>query len=186
MGRIAELEKLEALLRKLWGDYSEIEAPTGENKRLAVFLSLEAVIEFLEARPDGRRMSFALAMMMAALADVESGRKVDWLSNTAQHRAEGAPEAVAMLRGRCAAIMHAMMEKRGFGRPQAAKAVFRDIPHDSPVFDGTKRTWRTVAGWRDDVIGSAEPSGERESFRAMLALIERRPDLLDFLRKVPV
>ena len=171
MGRIGELAKLEARLRSLWLDYSEIEDHTDTNKRFAVQQSLEAIIDFMHTRPGWRGLDFAFVKMLVALANIEKGTPIDWLSNPPPSRPP-IPIEVAGLRGRLAYGMQLRIDQ-GDDRQQAAEWVLRRIPSDSPAFDGTKRSWKTVARWRDACTGNAPQSIERESYEAMLALGEQ-------------
>jgi hypothetical protein len=170
MDHVPGLAKLHAHLQWLRSQYEELDAPTDTNTRFAVHQSLVAVIDFLEAQ-GWRGVDFALVKMTAALADIEEGRTVDWVSNPAPNRPPIAI-SVAVLRGRLAGLMQLHIDN-GSRREEAAKKVFKDIPPDSPVFEGVKApSWKTVARWRDNVTGSAPDSAEKQSFDAMLALAQ--------------
>lgn len=178
MGRVAELAELEQRLKRLRRDYLEhaaLEPLTDTNKRFAVHQSLIAVIEFMRVQPDWRGLDFALLDMATALADIEYGRSVEWLSNPLPHRAP-IPIKIAVLRGRLAGFMELLISEENYTRQDAAQYVLDRLPPDSPLLTGKRAdgiNWNTVARWRDKVIGRAEPSPEREGYEAMLALANR-------------
>jgi hypothetical protein len=180
---IFELEKLAARLGRLRETYPQ--APTAQNKRTAAVLSLKAIIDFVdEALPDGRRLSFALIDTMHALADVESGHFVGWLANPPAHRPKGAPMLIGTLRGRYAGCVE-LLYRQGKPLRDACREIFREIPLNSPLFVGVPNPdWQTVRRWRDKCTGAAETGAEKAGYDAMLALADRRPDLLSHMRLV--
>jgi hypothetical protein len=159
---------LESKLRDLKEQFDALEAVEPGHHRLAAHQSLIAVIEFIDSFPEwkGLGLDFALDRLMRGLMDVENGRTVDWLM---PDREGGRPPLLvtaAAIRGRCAGIMQLLIDA-GRSREAAARFVMKHLPADLlDKLTHRRRTWRTVAKWRDDMAGETEG----EAYRAMLQM----------------
>jgi|SRR5262245_660000 len=176
MGSDGGLEGLQKRLRLFHASY-EAGQKLDDVKRRAMRQSLGAVIDFLMAQPNWCAADSTLLVTLGeALADVERGHALSWLSSKPAHRAP-ITDNIRRRQARAAAHMEQLM-RRGLSREQAAKKVFREIPRNSVLFEKKENaSWRNVAQWLDDIGASRRNSLERKSFEA--ALWQRAFDFSD-------
>jgi hypothetical protein len=151
---------LEAKLRDLKEQFDALESVEPHHRRMAAYQSLVAVIGFIDSFPEwrGANLDFALAQMMAALTDLDSGKPVDWLRPVNDGNRPPVAIHIRGYRGRCAATMELLM--RG-GRQQKAAGQFiaRRLPAAFRKEIGLSG-WQTVAKWREKIeTGSPEAEG---------------------------
>ena len=185
MGKLTATRDLAARLRKIKVDYDEAatkdDTTPAWRDRDAAFHSLQAVVDYINKMPDWRGLDFALVRLLTALADIERGIQVNWLSAESQPARPELGLNLATVRGRLAAIMDLLM-KAGHSREFAAKIVFQYLPSEAAaLLGGADISWRTIARWRDEVTGHAKESAERKAYEEQLALVGQHG--IDFERK---
>lgn len=162
--------ELEIKLRTLKEQFDALEAVEPRHHRVAAHQSLIAVIEFIDSFPEWKALGldFALDRLMRGLMDVENGRTVDWLMPDREGGRPKLPVTAAAIRGRCAGIMKLLIDA-GRSREAAARFVMKHLPADLlDKLTHRGRTWRTVAKWRDDMVGEVET----EAYNAMTRLAD--------------
>ena len=178
MGNDGAVEGLQKRLRAFHDSYEAAQSPKSDTvKRRAMRQALGAVIDFLMAQPNWCAADSVLLLKLGeALADIETGRAISLLSNKRPHR-PAVPTNIRRHQAQAAANMEQLM-RRGLSREDAARKVFRAIPHNSSLFGQTENaSWKTVARWRDEISVSPRNSLERKSFEA--ALRQREFDFSD-------
>jgi hypothetical protein len=136
---------------------------------------LTAMVEFARSDPYCRDLIDELRALLAALFDIHSGRSVDWLTPKAKPNAPPLDITTAMFHGWCAAVMQFLM-KAGFKKEAAARFIVEEggLRRELPKRTNPAPPWRTVANWRQRVIGPSDPArddekDEKVACEAMLA-----------------
>lgn len=139
--------------------------------REAAIVALNGIVEFIESVEDLKAQEFAapLAMLAAALVDLEKGTVSGILMPVPRSgRPKDASNWEAM-KGLAAATMEILMCV--FGREAAAKSVASVLEREGIKLDGrTELTWRTVAGWRDQLKSFHEDSQAKEAYRHLMQI----------------
>ena len=152
-------------------------------KRQEVGGVLRAVTDFVNTVPEWRETSAPLEELVRVFTNIERGRAVpNWLDDPSIRR-RADPIEIEWLRGSIAAIME-RLHGPDFTREAAANFIKDHLPEDSfarllPTSAHNKWTWRTVAQWRDSVIGSAPPSPRRTFYELTLLLLPTEADPQD-------
>ena len=159
-------------------------------KRWHVRDALRAVTEFIATVPEWRGSSVPLEELSRVLANLERGRSLpDWLRKPGR-RADSIE--VECMRGEIAAIMELLFRSAPpakFTREDAANFVVDHLPADAlkrllPASAHDKWNWRTIAEWRDSVIGNKPPSLRGTAFEMMAPLISTDADPQDRAREL--
>ncbi len=181
--RLQELKARSERLTKI--PVADIPRPGGRRweKRQEVRDALRAVTDFVNAVPEWRGSSMPLEELGRMFANIERGRPPpNWLLDPSIRR-RADPIEVEWMRGSIAAIME-RLHGPDFTREAAANFIKDHLPEDSfarllPTSAHNKWTWRTVAVWRDSVIGSAPPSPRRTFYELTLLLLPTEADPQD-------
>ena len=158
---------------------ARLNAEAQDQRRDCAIKSLLAIHHFISdgtGRVDLLRTDGGLDDLTMALMNAADGRKgdKDWLTRRPTDYGTGAPRESLeseMLRGAIAAVMQTLMNG-GLSRKDAAKFILRKFPRNmlDPLLPSTTTAateWKTVAGWRDAVIGPNVKEfriGRREGF----------------------
>lgn len=155
------LRRFEEELRQLKTDYDGATAngKEGWHELGAAFQSAYIVDQFISNVPGWQGLNFGLTKLVEAGSELGKGRIPEWMSGSAEPKPLGPkplPDRTVILRARCAAVMELLMLERS--RKDAAKFVLRHLPKGAAEqLGGRRRTWHTIAGWRDQVTGFATP-----------------------------
>ncbi len=177
MGLFAR-DELRAALEKIEARTAKARADPGHNPNFqtqwAAHMQLVAVINFLQGDPQCEGRIADLHRLQEALYDIVlNGRRVRWLMPAPKAGAPRTGVMISNLRGRAAAVVEFLKACAGLTEKEAAKFVARYGAVQRLVPRGKQPLWRIVQDWRQQVIGHAEPSDQRDGFAAMLALIEK-------------
>lgn len=152
MGRVAAIERFGRRLESVAHQYAEARklGITDHQRRAVAHESLMAVIEFIETQEGWTGRDCGLVLLLEKLTEVELGSNPSMFVGT-----EGRPpvsDRVLQLRARYAAVMKFMIERGGKKREAAARWVWGKMPSSvqMTVGGGSRGTWRSVAGWRDE------------------------------------
>lgn len=163
--------RLEMLKRDF--DLATKNGPEDWQIRMAAFQSVSAVVDFMGSLPGMGSLDFGLIRIMEAISSVEKGTTPSWLLNGSAGR-PGVSDRVAVVRARYGAVMAYLMEVADAyrDREKAAQYVWRKIPSRVQIeLAGARGTWRSVAGWRDEFIGSTDPTELKAGYLATLHLL---------------
>lgn len=177
LGRIARGEKLRGAIEGIEAWTAKMRAHPDHDPdfqtRWTAHQQLVAVIEFIEGDPQCAGRIAELHRLQEALLDIVDGRRVRWLTLAPKPGAPPIGGMMGMLRGRTAAVMEFLMARADLTEKEAAKFVARYGAVQRLAPRGRQPLWRKVQDWRQQVIGRAKPSAQREGFTAMLGLIEK-------------
>jgi hypothetical protein len=165
-------------------------------KSFAPKVSLLIVTQFIEEVPGWDRLDFGLLKMVGALSEIENGRVPDWLGIPPAIGHPGTSDRVLVLRASFAGVMEFLM-RNDFKRKPAAQFVWDRLPSAvAGQVAGPRGTWRSVAGWRDDVSGLPLEGFEtqRDAFQQVLNRFdlthgephERASRMLGILATIPL
>jgi|ERR1039458_884775 hypothetical protein len=141
--------------------------------RIAAILAINGIVEFIDSVDElkSQELSVPLGMLGAALADLEGGTVSDMLKPAPRPRG-GRPKDPTNwenIKGQAAATMEFLMYVPG--REAAAKSVAAVLKREGIKLDNDiELTWRTVAGWRDQIKSSRTKSEAKETFRYVLKI----------------
>ncbi len=146
--------------------------------------------EFIDTVPEWRGSSVPLEELSRALANLERGRPPPAWLRLPRRRANSLE--VECMRGEIAAIMELLYRSAPppkFTRKKAVDFVVDHLPADAlnrllPESAHDKWNWRTIAEWRDSVIGNKPPSLRGTAFELMAPLISTDADPQDRAREL--
>ncbi|MER9968139.1 hypothetical protein [Mesorhizobium sp. M0060] len=176
MALIEATATLGARLELLKRDYdlATVDGAEDWQIRMAAFQSVSAVVDFMSALPGMAHLDFGLIRVMEAISSVEKGTTPSWLLNGSAGR-PGVSDRVAVVRARYGAVMAYLMQVADDyrDRKKAAQYVWRKIPSRVQIeLAGARGTWRSVAGWRDEFIGSTDaPTELKAGYLATLDIL---------------
>ena len=117
------LRDLQDVLTKLRRDFdaATTNGKTDAQKRMAAFVSVEAVMDFMRGMPDWQGLDFGLLLLLEGLTEIEKGRTLSWLSN-ATEGANPIGERIAICRARLAGAVEFLI-RTPQSREKAARGV---------------------------------------------------------------
>ncbi|TIL43654.1 hypothetical protein [Mesorhizobium sp.] len=166
--------RLELLKRDF--DLATKNGPEDWQISMAAFQSVSVVVDFMSSLPGMGGLDFGLIRIMEAISSVEKGTTPSWLLNGSAGR-PGVSDRVAVVRARYGAVMAYLMQVADAyrDRTKAAQYVWRKIPSRVQIeLAGERGTWRSVAGWRDEFIGSTEATELKAGYLSTLHLLSDR------------
>lgn len=152
--------------------------------QLNAALSLQAVIEFIASNPAWRsaELDLGLTRLHVAIVNIHKGVTVPWLSPQRMGD-RGLSGDRAAMRGCCAGIVTLLM-RGGRSQDEAAKWLY-ELMDDKVLTwlvgserSPLKRSWRTIARWREAMTGHSEEAlGPQQYRRVMEAINALPPDI---------
>lgn len=141
--------------------------------RLAIYRMLGAYGGFTQAitSVDVNAVPPALTYLATEFEALDRGRHSPLFQPVKNPKAPKQTKAEESIKGVAAAAMTAAMNS-GMLLEAAGKAVARKLEQSGYVFPRNSQPWRTVAKWRNDVIGTADITTQKTQYEAMLILAE--------------